>query len=180
MRSLRFRALSLAGGILFALMLGLTVCGLDTPLNRMAFSGTSGEYMMTIVSGSVMMQGLLLLGAGYGLYRFVQRPAFRWAGLFVSLALCWGLSGRKVGVLLWPEGRVYVGWFNIQTDQFTMCTPTQDCETTTLHTVVWPLSFWRVRIINSHSQHDLFIGPVTWDPTLRMLRQAFGPPSKMP
>jgi hypothetical protein len=180
MCSFRFRPLPLAGGLLFALMMGLTACGLDTPLNRMAFSGTSAEYMMTIVSGSAVLQGLLLLGTGYGIYRFVQRPAVGWAGLVLSLAFCWCLSGRKVGVLLWPKGRVYVGWFNIQTEQFSLCTPTEDCETTTLHTVIIPLSFWRVRILNAHSQYDLFIGPVTWAPTLCMLHQTFGPPTKIP
>lgn len=175
MRLLRSRAPLLAGGGLFALMLGLTVCGLDTPLNRMAFSGTSGEYMMTIVSGLVAVQGLLLFGAGYGLYRLAQRPAPSGAVMFAAVALVWGLSGRKVGVLPWPEGRVYAGWFNVQTDQFSVCVPTEDCETTALHTRVTPLPWWRVRLANAHGQRVLFIGPVTWGPTLRMLRQEFGP-----
>lgn len=178
MRPPRYYALLLAVGALFALMLGLSALGLDIPINRMAFSGTSGEYMMTIVSGSAVVQGLLLLGAGYGLYRVAQRPALGWVGLFVAMALFWCLSGRKVGVLLSPEARVYVGWFVVQTDQFSMCVPTEDCEGTTLHTTVTPLPFWRVRLANAHGQHILFIGPVTWDPTLRMLRQAFGPPAE--
>jgi hypothetical protein len=72
----RSRALRLAGGALFVIMLGLTACGLDTSLNRFAFSGTSGEYMMSIVSGSAVVQGLLLLGVGYGLYRVAQRSTF--------------------------------------------------------------------------------------------------------
>lgn len=174
----RSRALRLAGSILFALMLGLTACGLDTSLNRFVFSGSSGEYMMRIVSGSVGVQGLLLLGVGYGLYRAAQRPTVGWTALVVIVALCWGLSGRKVGVALWDEGRVYAGWFNIQTDQFALCSPTEDCETTILHTSITPLPFWRVRLANAHGQRVIFIGPVTWEPTLRMLREVFSPPAK--
>jgi hypothetical protein len=171
----RSRALRLAGGTLFVIMLGLTACGLDTSVNRFAFSRTSGEYMMSIVSGSAVVQGLLLLGVGYGLYRVAQRSTSGWTALVVIVALCWGLSGRKVGVALWDEGRVYMGWFCIQTDQFTLCSPTEDCETALLHTSVTPLPFWRVRLANAHGQRSFFIGPVTWTPTLRMLRQAFGP-----
>jgi hypothetical protein len=176
--STRSRILLMLGSILFALLLGLTALGLDTPFNRMQFSGTSGEYMMIIVSGSALVQTLLLFGIGYGLYHVGQRPTLRAATLFVAVALVWVLSGRKVGVLRWPEGRVYVGWFSIRTEQFSLCVPTEDCEATTLHTIVTPLPFWRVRLANAHSQRIVFIGPVTWDPTLRMLRQAFGPPSK--
>jgi hypothetical protein len=171
----RSRALRLAGSALFVVMLGLTACGLDTSVNRFAFARTSGEYMMSIVSGSAVMQGLLLLGVGYGLYRVAQRATMSWTALVVLLALCWGLSGRKVGVALWDEGRVYTGWFCIQTDQFVLCSPTEDCETALLHTRVTPLPFWRVRLANAHGQRSFFIGPVTWVPTLRMLRNAFGP-----
>lgn len=176
--STRSRILFLLGSVLFAVLLGLTALGLDTPFNRMAFSGTSGEYLMTIVSGSALVQSLLLFGVGCGLYRVVQRPTLRGATLLVAVALVWGLSGRKVGVLLWPEGRVYVGWFGIRTEQFSLCVPTEDCEATTLQTIVTPLPFWRVCLANMHRQRIVFVGPVTWDPTLRMLRQAFGPPSK--
>ena len=174
----RSRALRLAGGTLFVGMLGLTACGLDTSLNRFAFSGTSGEYMLRIVSGSAIVQGLLLLGVGVGLYRVAQRATSGWTALVVLVALWWGLSGRKVGLALWDEGRVYTGWFCLQTDQFTLCGPTQDCETTLLHTSVTPLPFWRVRLANAHGQRSFFIGPVTWAPTLRLLRNAFGPPTE--
>lgn len=173
----RSRALRLVGGILFAIMLGLTACGLDTSVNRFAFARTSGEYMLRIVSGSAVVQGLLLLGVGYGLYRVVQCFTSGWTVLVVLVALCWGLSGRKVGVAPW-DGRVYTGWFCIQTDQFVLCSSTEDCETTLLYTSVTPLPFWRVRLANAHSQRSFFIGPVTWGPTLRMLHEAFGPPTE--
>lgn len=176
--STRSRLLLVLGSLLFAVLLGLTALGFDTPFNRMQFSGTSGEYLVTIVSGSALVQSLLLFGVGYGLYRMAQRPTLGAATLCVAVALVWGLSGRKVGVLLWPEGQVYIGWFSIRTEQFSLCVPTEDCETTTLHTIVTPLPFWRVRLANTHRQRIVFIGPVTWDPTLRMLRQAFGHPSK--
>jgi hypothetical protein len=172
MRPPRSRALRLAGGTLFALMLGLTTCGLDTPLNRFAFSGTSGDYMMSIISGSAVVQGLLLLGMGYGIYRIAQRPTFSWTVLVVLIALGWGLSGRKIGVAFWDEGRVTTGWFCIRTDQFILCSPTEDCETTLLYTSVIPLPFWRVRLANAYVQRNFFIGPVTWYPTLR---KGFGP-----
>lgn len=175
--STRSRSLFLLGSVLFAVLLGFTALGLDTPLNRMQFSGTSGEYLMTIGSGSVLVQSLLLFGVGYGLYRVAQRPTLGAATLFVAVALVWGLSGRKVGVLRWPEWRVYVGWFGVRTDHFSLCVPTEDCEATTLQTIVTPLPFWRVRLANAHSQRIVFIGPVTWGPTLRMLRQSFGPPT---
>jgi hypothetical protein len=178
MRPLRSRALSLAGGTLFALMLGLTACGLDTADNRFLFAGSSGGYMMRLVSGSAVVQGLLLLGVGYALYRVAQRPTIGWTALLVLMALGWGLSGRKVGVAPWDEGRVYIGWFNIQTDQFALCSPPHDCETTLVHTSVTPLSFWRVRLVNAQRQHSLFIGPFTWDQTLSMLRAEFGPPAQ--
>lgn len=178
MRQPRSRTLRLAGGILFTLMLGLTACGLDTSLNRFVFSGSSGEYMMRIVSGSAVGQGLLLLGTGYGLYRVGQRPTVGWTALVVLAALSWGLSGRKIGVALWDEGRVYVGWFNIQTDQFTLCSPTEDCETTLVHTSVTLLPFWRVRLANAHSQRSFFIGPIAWNPTMRMLGETFNPAAK--
>ena len=170
--------LRLAGGTLFALMLELTACGFDTSLNRLVFTGSSGEYMMHIVSGSAGVQSLLLLGIGCGLYRLGQRPTIGWTALIVLAALCWGLSGRKVGVAPWDEGRVYTGWFNFQTDQFALCSPTEDCETTIVHTSVIPLSFWRVRLATARSQHSFFIGPITWAPTLRMLREAYSPPAK--
>lgn len=176
MNSPRSRALRLVGGTLFTLMLGLTACGLDTSLNRFAFTRSSGEYMMRIVSGSASVQALLLLGVGVGLYRVTQRPTSGGTAWVMLLALYWGLSGRKVGVALWDEGRVYAGWFSLQTDQFALCDPTQDCETTIVHTSVTPLSFWRVRLANAHMQRTVFIGPLTWAPTLRMLREEFGPP----
>lgn len=178
MRPPRSRALRLAGSTLFALMLGLTACGLDTSLNRFVFALYSGADMMHIVSGSAGVQGLLLLGVGYGLYQVTQRPTAAWTALVVLAALCWGLSGRKVGVALWNEGRVYTGWFNIQTDQFALCSPAEDCETTILHTSITPLPFWRVRLANAHGQRSFFIGPVTWGPTLRMLREAVSSPTE--
>lgn len=177
MKPPRSRALRVTAGALFTLMLGLTACELDTSLSRFVFAG-SGEYMTRIVSGTVVGQGLFLLGAGYGLYRVAQRPTLGWVGLTVLLALGWGLSGRKVGVALWDEGRVYAGWFSIQTRQFTLCGPTQDCEITITRTSVTPLPFWRVRLANTQGEHSLFIGPLAWDPTLRMLREELEPPAK--
>ena len=159
----------------FGAMVLLTILGLDTPFNRFAFAQTSAEYMMTIVSGSAVLQGLLLCGVGYCLFRLVRGPFPWWALLFSALALAWSLSGRKVGVLF-SEGRVYAGWFGVQTTQFSLCVPPADCETTIYRVTVTPLSYWRVRLSTAHQQRVLFVGPVNWQRTLSMLQQTFSPP----
>ena len=159
----------------FGAMLLLTVLGLDIPFNRFVFARTSAEYMMTIVSGLAVLQVLLLFGGGYCLFRAVRGPFPQWGVLFVALAVAWALSGRKVGVLF-SEGRVYAGWFQVQTTQFSLCVPQDDCEATIYRVTVTPLSYWRVRLSTTHSQRVLFVGPVNWHRTLVMLQQTFSPP----
>ena len=159
----------------FGTMLLLTVLGLDTSMNRFEFARTSAEYMMTIVSGPAVLQGLLLFAAGYCLFRLIRGPFTPWAGLFLAVALAWGLSGRKVGVLF-SEGRVYAGWFHVQMNRFSLCVPEEDCETTIYRVTVTPLSYWRVRLSTAHTQRVLFVGPVNWHRTLAMLQQTFSPP----
>ena len=175
MRRSDFSVKTVTAATVFAAMVLLTVLGLDTPFNRFAFTQTSAEYMMTIVSGSAVLQGLLLCGAGYCLFRVVRGPFPRWAVLFSAVALAWGLSGRKVGVLF-GEGRVYAGWFCVQTTQFSLCLPPEDCEATIYRVTVTPLPYWRIRLSTTHQQRVLFVGPVNWHRTRSMLQQTFSSP----
>ena len=161
--------------IVFSSMLLVTVLGQDIPINRFVFARTSAEYMMPIVSGPVVLQGLLLCGAGYCLFRSVRGSFPQWAVLFLAVALAWGLSGRKVGVLF-SEGRVYAGWFHVQTAQFSLCVPQEDCETAIYRVTITPLSYWRDRLSTVHNQRVLFVGPVNWHRTLAMLQQTFSSP----
>ncbi|WP_143080330.1 hypothetical protein [Hymenobacter arizonensis] len=154
----------------------LLTCLGNAPIRRILFaSDTGADYQLDAVQAPAWLQVVLLGLTGGLLYRWVQRPALG-RGLLCGLAgLCWGLSGRTVGLMLDPAGKVYTGWFYLPTDRFYICPSEGGCETLTYHTTVVPLPFWRVRLHNARFSRVVFVGPMHWAPTLALLRCAFNP-----
>jgi hypothetical protein len=132
-------------------MLGLTVCGLNTPLNRFVFSRNSTEYMMRIVSGSAVMQGLLLLGVWTLPGCPTPQP---WLGR---------ASGASNSVLgpKWAKGGgdalargAGVHWVVPHANRpvCAVCSNGRLQNDYAAHNAT-SLSFWRVRLTNAHGQH---------------------------
>lgn len=170
----RLSVSSIALAVLFVGMLLLTYLG-NSAIRRILFSDSSADYMLTAEQAPAALQVLWLSLAGVLLYRCAQRLEAKRVLLFALVGLCWGLSGRTVGIMLSPEGKVYAGWFYLRTDRFRVCPSESECEATIYQTTAEPLPFWRVRIKNAHFSRVLFIGPMNWTPTLTMLQCAFNP-----
>ena len=175
MPKLRVSFPSLALSILFGAMVILTCLG-NSPIRRILFaSDTSADYLLDAVQAPAWLQVVFLGLTGGLLYRWVQRPA-RGRALLCGLAgLCWGLSGRTVGLMLDPAGKVYTGWFYLPSDRFYLCPSEGGCEALTYRTAAEPLPFWRVRLHNARFSRVLFVGPMHWAPTLALLQCAFNP-----
>ncbi|OWP61304.1 hypothetical protein CDA63_20165 [Hymenobacter amundsenii] len=95
----RLSVLSIALAVLFGGMLLLTYLG-NSSIRRILFSDTSADYMLTAEQAPAWLQVLMLLPAGALLYLCAQRREPKRVLLFGLVGLCWGLSGRTVGMML--------------------------------------------------------------------------------
>ena len=90
--------------------------------------------------------------------------------LFVFLGvtiILWLLSGRTIGAIVDPEGKIVVGWFYIETEEFYVCDRKTDCESVFYYqTKIEKLPFWRIEIKNGNIDKRIFVGPFIWDKTL--------------
>ena len=85
--------------------------------------------------------------------------------------ILWFLSGRTVGIIPWPDGRVNTGWFYIPTERFYLCNGKTDCDAVIdYHTKTETLPFWRVRIKNESIDKTIFVGPFLWSSATKFFK----------
>jgi hypothetical protein len=161
--------------ILTISMLGFTVLMYLTSFNRFVFAGGSTESLMTIVSSNGVLSTFSFVAFFLLLFFGAKiRPLVKGIAMLL-LFILWLMSGRTIGTKLYPDGRLSMGWFYIETERLNVCkNDTTDCERITHYqTFVKKLPFWRLRIKNEDISRTIFIGPVVWSKAFTQLKEDF-------
>jgi hypothetical protein len=159
--------------VVIVLLLMIAATSLDYFFKH-SLVGGSIDSMENIVTVPVIFPTVLIMIFFWLLYWYFKSPNNI---KLVSLLICiflWVSSGRMISIITWPDGRVNTGWFNIPTNQFYLCNPQADCETTVSYkTKTENLFFWRIRVKNENIDKVVFVGPFLWNKTLRLFSDKF-------
>jgi hypothetical protein len=155
--------------IVLIVMVVFTAIGYSSG-RMLGFAGvSSADYTMHLASTNVAWSTALLILFGGTLFYFLKK---RGKVLFVFLGflfILWFLSGRTIGALVDPDGKIVVGWFYIETGEFYVCNRKTDCESVFYHrTKIESLPFWRIKINNVNIDKAIFVGPFIWTKTLNI------------
>jgi hypothetical protein len=136
------------------------------PSSKFLFSGISSPSMMDIVCTNIFFSLLLTFFLIIEIFT-ISKKKIKIITLLISLML-WGINGRTIGVMTFPEGKIHTGWFHIVTGHNKICYA--DCETTIIkHSKVKLLCFWRINIVVNNKNNIIFVGPFIWEKTKNML-----------
>lgn len=95
--------------------------------------------------------------------------------LIIVLICIWLFSTRKVAISPYYEGRLGIGWNCFLTEELFLCSEDVDCERKLAYeTSVEKLSLWTVRLKSTDFDKEIFIGPLTWSITVKMLEKNMG------
>ncbi|WP_425236609.1 hypothetical protein [Ulvibacterium sp.] len=142
-------------------------------LGKIFYTSESAEYM-TDVSNINLIYCLGALLTFLSAVLFIKRKSLKYICLFLCFSI-WLLSTRKVAISQFYQGRLGVGWNCFLTDEFFMCNEESNCETTLAYdTTIEKISLWRVTIKNEKLNRTIFIGPLTWSGTVKMLEKNIG------
>lgn len=160
--------------IIFLAMAALTAIGY-TSANTFFFAGGSIASLMDLAAMPVIIPTSLLIVFGLLLYFYWRKNSkVKLVNLGIVMLL-WFLSGRTVGMIVYPDGEVVTGWFYIQTGRFYICDQKTDCETTIgYHTKTESLPFWGIRIKNRNTDKLVFTGPFLWNRTAKLFNAKLG------
>lgn len=142
-------------------------------LGKIFYTSESAEYMTDVSSiNLIYCIGTLIIFLSATL--FIKRKPLKYICLFLCFSI-WLLSTRKVAVSQFYQGRLSVGWNCFLTDEFFLCNEESDCETTLAYkTTIEETSLWRVNIKNEKLNRTIFIGPLTWSRTIKLLEKNIG------
>jgi len=130
------------------------------------------DSMEVITSASIVcpliFMGLFCITS----YFYFKRPdVLKLIVLLIWISL-WLLSGRMIGIVVWPDIKVNIGWFDEPTESINLCARNADCETIVAQkTKATALPFWRLRIENPYVDQVIFVGPFIWGRTLKMFNE---------
>lgn len=136
----------------------------------LGFAGvSSADYTMHLASIHVAWSTALLILFGALLFYFLKKRGKVLAIFLGLLFILWFLSGRTIGALVDPDGKIVVGWFYIETGEFYVCNRKTDCESVFYYqTKIERLPFWRIKIKNVNIDKVIFVGPFIWNKTLNI------------
>ena len=104
------------------------------------------------------------------LYLIVSLLFFKKIGnsvIVVSLAIIvmlWFFCGRVIAIKPFPDGRVIVGWYYIETGRFNLCDIGADCEAVlSRETRLEKKMPWMINVKNERISVDILVGPFTWN-----------------
>lgn len=130
------------------------------------------NYLMDLVSGSLLFQ--ILFVVIFNLILIVNRKRNIKSAyvLLLLLLLLWGVNGRTIA--LFPDGRINSGWFYIPTYSINLCKDEDDCERVVYYeTEIEKLPLWNVRVKNRNVDIIIFVGPLVWTKTLKLMENKF-------
>ncbi len=142
-------------------------------LGKIFYTSESAEYLTDVtninliycITGLICFLLVILL---------VNRKVLKYILLLVFFSI-WLLSTRKVAISPFYDGRLGIGWNCFLTEEFFLCNEKSDCETTLAYnTTIEQVTLWRVKIKNDDINKTIFIGPLVWSNTIKVLENNIG------
>jgi len=152
-------------GVLCFMMIALTSIGYleDSPdLVEGSINSTTSYAALPAIYPTI-----LLVIFGISLFLFLRKATVIKFVILALSFLLWTLSGRMIAIGL--DGRLTYGWFNILSEDTSLCDEKSDCETMIYYqTKTEKLSFWRIRVKNKNIDEVIFAGPLLWGRTVKL------------
>jgi hypothetical protein len=142
---------------------------------KLFYTNESATYLTELSSINIIISIVSILIFVFIIFYKFSNRAFKISLSFFVLLL-WLLSGIKVGVKKFEDGRVNYGVYCFETNRFFLCEKEDlECESIIANrTSVEGMSFWRVKIKNEDIEEIIFVGPITWSKAIEVLKTNIG------